>query len=628
MRIKNSIAFVSLFCLLFSQVLPSVVYAQRPRTIIGPGIGIGNYHMPYHIPSGTIRTLSPDTTYLLTGWTFIDAGATLIIPAGTIIRGDKSSMGTLIILRGAKIIANGTVQNPIIFTSDLPIGLRNPGDWGGIVICGNAPTNYGNNTQVEGGFGTTVNSDAFYGGTNSDDSSGVFRYVRIEFPGDNVGTENEINGLTLAGVGRKTVVDHVQISFSNDDDIQFLGGTVDAKYLISWRCRDDNFGTKYGHDGRLQFLYAKRDPNLYIDNLFLSTNGIESDNHPALPASLPKTKTRISNVTLIGPAADTNASKALAPFRWFCVVSLQSGTQLSVNNGVLLGFDYGIALWDTNSQVSARDGLLQIRNTSLQARTKNIFLQSGAISGFNVVTWFNNNGNIGSTPRDVPAVGLQTNAFAFNSSNDPVPPIGTEPDVASADFVGSLFGDAWFDNSATYRGAFVPGIPMNQQWSAGWTNFDPQNYEPEVITIHMPVNTGWNLVSPPVSKTPISKNLFFPNSVGSVFSYSPVAGSYSADTALIKGTGYWAFYSNTTTESVTGSSIDSVGITISAGGKWVLFGSLSDSVSLSSLSTIPLNAIEPNVFGFNGTYSPSTSIIPGKGYWLYVNNPCTIVLKK
>jgi len=605
--------------------------AQRPRSVLGPGSGAGNYHRPYHLPAGVTRTLSSDTTYVLTGWTFVDSLATLIIPAGTVVRGDKSSMGSLIVCRGGKIIAQGTKEHPIVFTSDMPRGARAPGDWGGIVICGAAPTNNGSSTQAEGGFGNASFTDALYGGANSGDSSGVLRYVRIEFPGDNAGLENEINGLTLAGVGRGTVIDHVQVSFSNDDDIQFFGGTVDARCLISWRCRDDNFDTEYGHDGRLQFLYAKRDPSVAVQTLLEASNGIESDNNQSQPFYLPVTKTRISNLTLIGPAADTIASKTLGFFTWYWTASLQSGTRLSLNNSLLLGFDNGIVIWDSASQTAAVDGAFQIRNTSLQARKKNIVTQSAPIQGFNAVAWFvGGTGNTGDNPRDVSDVGITANAFLLSAANDPVPVSGSEPDAASSGFAGALFSDPWFDPTAAYRGAFIPGVPMEQQWTAGWSQFDPENYEPEVITIDVPVNSGWNIVSPAVAQPLMTKNSLFPHATGVLYGYE--AGEYFAASTLEKGRGYWASYMAPYVESDTGAAFDSVSITLTSvpsDGRWIMLGALSSVVPASSLSSIPPEAIRRNsLYEYDGAYVRPSSLMPGKGYWLYITEPCSITVKK
>ncbi|HML86249.1 MAG TPA: hypothetical protein PKE52_13925, partial [Bacteroidales bacterium] len=193
-----------------------------------------------------------DKQYLLSGFVYVTDGATLTIAPGTIIKGDKASMGTLIVERGGKIIAEGTQSNPIIFTSNGPQGFRNRGDWGGIVICGKAPVNNGD-PQIEGG------PRSHYGGDVATDNSGILKYVRIEFAGYPFQPDKEINGLTMAGVGSGTTIDYVQVSFSNDDAYEWFGGTVNAKHIIAQSALDDDFDSDNGWNGMVQFALSMRD---------------------------------------------------------------------------------------------------------------------------------------------------------------------------------------------------------------------------------------------------------------------------------------------------------------------------------------------------------------------------------
>ena len=145
-----------------------------------------------------------DQQYLLKGYVYVTAGTTLTIDPGVIIRGDKDTKGALIIERGAKIMAMGTATNPIVFTSNQDAGSRDYGDWGGVIICGNAPTNWSaGQAQVEGG------PRSFYGGTDPNDNSGEMHYVRIEYGGIAFSPNNEVNSLTLCGVGAGTQIDHI-----------------------------------------------------------------------------------------------------------------------------------------------------------------------------------------------------------------------------------------------------------------------------------------------------------------------------------------------------------------------------------------------------------------------------------
>ncbi len=163
-------------------------------------------------------TLTADKTYLLKDIVRVQAPAVLTIEAGTTIYGENSTKGTLIVKPGAKLIAEGTPLKPIVFTSEFTKSgsSQTPtyGDWGGIILLGNAPIN------VPGGTSTIEGPGDVYGGNNSDDNSGILRYVRIEFPGIAYSLNNEINGLTFGGVGSGTTIEYVQVSYSGDDSFE------------------------------------------------------------------------------------------------------------------------------------------------------------------------------------------------------------------------------------------------------------------------------------------------------------------------------------------------------------------------------------------------------------------------
>jgi hypothetical protein len=458
----------------------SLAVAQKPQKVIGPGEGLANFRVPFIQPAGTNRVLSKDTVYILTGWYFVDSLASMTIQPGTLVLGDSSSGATLIVRRGGKISAGGTASSPIVFTSRKAPGQRRPGDWGGVILLGNAPTNKPSTQQIEGGFGTIPNTNAMYGGADPNDSSGVMQYVRIEFAGIAFAQDNEINGLTFGGVGQKTVIDHIQVSFANDDDYEFFGGTIQAKYLIGWRSLDDCFDTDFGFSGRLQFCFTKRDPNIFDASASGSSNGFESDNEASAPYdALPRTKARFSNMTLVGPAADSTAAKALDS-HWGNTSMLRRATELSIYNSVLVGWKNGINLRDTLTQRAAIDGRLEIRNTSIAVPTTPIVASSspttGNIAGFDPIAWFKtpafgNNGDVVRQATDI----VPATAFNLDNTFNPVSASNSEIATAGTAYnVGRLAGDSWF-TPASYRGAFDPSLPMSQQWTAGWTNFDPQN---------------------------------------------------------------------------------------------------------------------------------------------------------
>ncbi len=457
--------------------LGHTLFAAHPQKVLGQGPGSANFRQPYH-QAGNL-TLYSDTTYLLTGWYFVDSLATLTIQPGTLILGDSASAGTLIISRGAKIKAEGTATAPIVFTSAKSPGQRRPGDWGGVIILGSAPTNKPTTQQIEGGFGTIPNTNAFYGGANPNDSSGVLRYVRIEFAGAVFAQDNEINGLTLGGVGNKTVIRYVQVSFANDDDFEFFGGTVDAKYLVSWRNLDDNFDTDFGYSGRIQFAFVKRDSSIFDASASGSSNGFESDNEGSSPfTATPRTNARISNVTLIGPAWDSTEALRLNS-KWSYAAMIRRASEFSIYNSILCGYKNGINLRDSLTQLAAHEGRLEIRNTSLAAISNIVVTSSspaaGVPTGFNVKKWFADGNNSDTTARTAWAVGLRQQAFILGPTIDPRPLPSSEAAIAGTAYnVGRLAGDSWF-TQVPYRGAFDPSTPISAQWTAGWVNFDPQN---------------------------------------------------------------------------------------------------------------------------------------------------------
>ena len=193
-------------------------------------------------------TWTKNKVYLLNdGYVYVTNNATLTIEPGTVIRG--TGKGTLIIARGAKLNARGTLAEPIVFTSNNGTGLRAPGNWGGLVFTGKAVHNLpqGDTAAAEGGIAKPVVGggliDGRHGGTDDEDSSGVLTFVRVEYAGIPLSTasNSEINGITFYSVGRKTLVDHVQVSYSGDDSYEWFGGTVNAKHIIAFAGIDDDF---------------------------------------------------------------------------------------------------------------------------------------------------------------------------------------------------------------------------------------------------------------------------------------------------------------------------------------------------------------------------------------------------
>lgn len=279
-----------------------------------------------------------DKEYLLRFTTFVTAGATLTIEPGTTLRGDLDTKGTLVVQPGGRIQAAGTPTHPIVFTSAAPDGQRRAGDWGGLIVLGEAPINLRDAAgrpmqgKVEG-----ITLGGTYGGSNPDDSSGVLRYIRIEYSGSEIAPNNEVNGLTLAGVGRGTIVDHIQVRHTADDCFEFFGGTVDAKYLVCQHPDDDAFDWDYGYRGRLQFLVAQAEPKTNP-----GSNGFEGDNDPAGTSNEPVSEPRIYNATLCGK------NRAMDGEHYG--VLLRRGSRLLLRNSIFAGFSAGLDVRDARTR--------------------------------------------------------------------------------------------------------------------------------------------------------------------------------------------------------------------------------------------------------------------------------------
>ena len=406
----------------------------------------------------TNTTWTKDNIYILNGYRYIKDGATLTIEPGTLIKGDKASKATLIVSRTGKLVANGTACEPIVFTSNEPAGQRTYGDWGGIVMLGNATINVaGGNGLIEGGL---LGADATYGGTNDDDSSGVLRYVRIEFPGIAYQPNNEINGLTMGGVGRKTVIENVQVSYSGDDCFEWFGGTVNGRNLIAIRGWDDDFDVDFGFRGKVQFGLVIRDGAIADQS---QSNGFESDNDGTGSSNTPLTSPTFSNVTFIGPRENATTPNAL----YRRAMHLRRNSRTSVYNSVFTGYPTGLHVDGSASQGAATNNDLQLENLVFANMGVNFEQTSGANTWTGMTAYFTAPSRSNETYASTSALGLQS---GYNSLTNPtLLPASGSILLSGASFSNSRLSTDPFWTPTTFRGAFG-----TQDWTAGWANFDPQ----------------------------------------------------------------------------------------------------------------------------------------------------------
>ncbi|MES2836405.1 MAG: T9SS C-terminal target domain-containing protein [Bacteroidota bacterium] len=388
--------------------------------------------------------LTNDKKYLLKGFVYLKEGYSLKIQAGTIIKGDKDSKGTLIIERGAKLFAQGTANNPIIFTSNQPEGARDYGDWGGLIVCGKAPINLpGGEGVLEGG------TNATFGGTDAADNSGVISYVRIEFCGIAFQPNQEINGLTMGGVGSGTQIDHVQISYSGDDAFEWFGGTVNCKNLIVHRTWDDMFDTDNGFNGTIQYALGLSDPNVADQS---GSNGFESDNDGQGNSVEPYTSPTFVNVSILGPRTSATATFNSQFKR---AAHLRRATKQKIYNTLLAGFPDGLLVDGTKAEANANAGDLVFSNSIIAGCANALKVNSG--SSFAISTWYAANSN--QTIADLSELKIEE-SFNLTAPNF-LPATGSALLSGAKSVTGT--------ESTSFIGAFG-----TENWTATWSNFDPQ----------------------------------------------------------------------------------------------------------------------------------------------------------
>ena len=351
------------------------VNATYPAATTTKGNGVFDHDLGLHITS--------DETWsgaiLLDGWVYVDDGATLTIDPGTIIRGTSKSV--LVIERGGMINAEGTSADPIVFTSNQGAGLRNNSDWAGVVLCGYGINNLGGGEgTAEGGIGSV------YGGNDNTDNSGIMKYVRIEFPGYEVATGSEVNGLTLCSVGSGTTLDYIQVSNSGDDGYEWFGGAVNAKHLISYRTEDDDFDTDNGFVGMVQFGIAARDSSIVDTD---TANGFESDNDAAGSSNKPETNAVFSNMTMVGPSENNTTPAVLRTnHNEGSGARIRRNSRLQVYNTLFLGYGRGIRLESEKSWLAASNDTLTVQYSILAGIRNEKFKTDVAAGDAALEAWY------------------------------------------------------------------------------------------------------------------------------------------------------------------------------------------------------------------------------------------------
>lgn len=395
---------------------------------------------------------------------FVQAPATLTIEPGTLIKGEQGSV--LVITRGAKIHAEGTAAEPITFTSSQAAGQRTAGWWGGLLVLGKAPINVNKMAATPSDEATyeaftASTPDGKFGGTDPADNSGVLKYVRIQFAGFNFVADREFNNLTLCGVGSGTTVDYIQVHGGSDDGVEFFGGTVNVKHLVSSQNQDDGFDTDNGWVGNAQFIVVQNVS--HPATLPEASNGYESDNHGDATqwgVTAPVTTPTIYNVTLIGDHEFASSNFA-AIFR--------RGTAGHYYNHIWYKFKQGIEFRDAATQLN-----LDVRNgeTTPRLTIKNSILFGNGADASNMPPVQTGTGVV-----DIVEANYLNNTNQIQVNVDPgfsdaatskTAP-NFKPSAPLTTGAATPGGNAFFDATATFIGAIGA-----DDWTAGWTEY-PQN---------------------------------------------------------------------------------------------------------------------------------------------------------
>ena len=408
-----------------------------------PPVNVPGIDKPVIVVTGEVTGTENWTNnfyYVLRGAVFVNEGATLNIQAGTRVIGEAGSVGTLIVLRGGRLNALGTRQQPIVFTSDQPIGTRARGDWGGLIINGRAPVN------IEGGEGVGEADTGVYGGDNPNDSSGIMRYVRVEFAGVEFSPDNELNGIAFQGVGRGGAYEYIQVHMNRDDALEWFGGTADIKYAVASNAADDSFDWTFGWTGRAQFIavHQRSDDADW---------GIEADNNEFNNNLLPRSNPQIYNMTICGdPDRNEGAESVRA-------VLFRRGTAVTFRNFVIAGSK------NLGMQIDGTSTLAQVDNGTTQVGAGVIFGPATPLHAAMLPYVAS-----GRFP-DVRIADPGLSPACFDHANPNFQPISVAT-LAGGQLAPIQPPHDGFFEPVTFIGAVPP--PPADDWTIGWTSYPQQ----------------------------------------------------------------------------------------------------------------------------------------------------------
>ncbi len=405
----------------------------------------------------TDTTWTKNTVYTLKGYVFV-VGSTLTIEPGTVIKGDAGS--ALTITSTGRIVAAGTAAEPIVFTSSNSMPMS--GDWGGLVMLGQAPINVtGGSNQIEG-FPTSLGDRVRYGGTAATHDCGTLRYVRIEYAGFELAPGNELNGLTLGACGSGTTVSYVQSHLGLDDGIEVFGGAVKLDHLVITQPDDDGLDWDLGWTGRAQFVVVQQKAGR-------GDKGIEADNHPTVFSATPRSAPELWNVTLVGGDGPTTDKRQGG-------LHLRRGTAVKLSNAI-------VAYWNQfGLDVDGLDSVGQVGAALTVQHT--YFVKSTSATAvwpadFDRIKVSSNPDVFSQNDCQSPSMNclVEETVFGAAATNhvDIDVQLGAPKDLAAPNWrpatgspalAGCATPPSGLDTTATYCGAFGA-----TDWTAGWARF-------------------------------------------------------------------------------------------------------------------------------------------------------------
>ncbi|MFT6287366.1 MAG: hypothetical protein ACJAYC_000712 [Halieaceae bacterium] len=412
------------------------------------------------------------------------AGVVLTVEPGTDVRAFDT--GALLVTRGSRMIANGTANSPITFSS-LDDNFDGLGEWGGLIVQGFAPQYgqggtgacFGNGEicNVEGEGGTDI---SVYGGNDPADDSGVFRYVRIAEGGLVAGPNNEINGLTLQGVGHGTIIEYVQVHNNLDDGVEWFGGTVDARYLVLTGNDDDDIDYDEGYRGNIQYAIIQKAKDKDTPTGSNDPRGIEANSSD--DEYVPETEAVIANVSIIGSALVNNegSDSGRQPG-----MRLRGAVTTSIYNSAVGGFDSGCVRID-DADVNGDDSLIISSDITL------VNILGDCEDGFYAKREADSEDNVSSQTITYDAMLAINEAAALLDSAPVINAVNNGSGFVfdQTDFIGAVDpqGDAW------WQGWTLPGTVGGSE-AVAEASFVSCNTDSSVCTISGTVDEDYTLVS-------------------------------------------------------------------------------------------------------------------------------------